>query len=142
MIVSFAGTRQALTGSQGRSLYLVLSRLVVLEAHHRDGVGADEDFHGLVRSMDFPTHVVIHPPDDDDRAFLPGDSAWNSFPRLVLDNHLVEVCDLLLAAPANMAGPTPAHKEEPWDVVERAQDSGKQVYLFWPDGSVTDVTQR
>jgi hypothetical protein len=130
MIVGFTGTRKGMTARQRREVWEVL--LAAHEAHHGDCVGADADFHDLCQRQGTP--VVLHPPTNRTlRAFCEGAAREEpEAPYLVRDRHIVTVCHLLLAAPAEAIEPPPARGQGTWSTVRYARKVGRDVRVLAP----------
>lgn len=62
VIVGFTGTRKGMTNAQKNTLRHVLNRVCPSMFRHGDCVGADEEAHGVVRSLDPDVKIIIHPP--------------------------------------------------------------------------------
>lgn len=74
MIVGFSGTRFGMTDYQKRNVKELLLELLPEEVHHGDCVGADSEFHDIVREVLPNCRIVIRPgPDGPNRAWRDGD---------------------------------------------------------------------
>lgn len=120
-------------------------------AHHGDCVGADAQFHRLVRKYDdtaweaqypeccrSPTpHLVIvvgHPPVNDAlRAFCDFDALHDPRPFMERNRAIVEASDLMIAAP-HEAGEQP--RGGTWGTIRIARSLGKPLALLLPDGTI------
>ena len=72
--LGFTGTRNGMTSAQRQVVERMLENGGVFTAHHGDCVGADADFHELVRADADGNVIVVHPPlNDSDRAWCIGD---------------------------------------------------------------------
>lgn len=138
MIVGFTGTREGMTEAQKRRVTdLVREHLwghddEITEAHHGDCVGADAEFHAIVRQESPDTWIEVQPPDDPSkRAFCKGDRALSPRPYLVRNAIIVGSCDILIAAPKEQ---TEQHRGGTWSTVRKAVKSGKPVTIVYPDG--------
>lgn len=151
----FTGTQRGTTRLQGAAImqWLGKRRELVLEAHHGDCVGADEQFDALLEFDRIAT--VIHPPiDDSKRAWCfkrwslgyRGRPPWPGFvgratvvelPELdyLERNHAgVDATDALLAAPLELEEQL---RSGTWATVRYARKLQRPIRFFWPDGSST-----
>jgi hypothetical protein len=129
--VGFTGTRQGMTEVQCRHTAALLAGAT--EAHHGDCVGADEQFHELCLGLGVP--VVLHPPIDDRlRAFcLSATHTLEARPYLERNRDIVNICDLLIAAPKEADEPDPARGQGTWSTIRYARRVGRQMRLLWPE---------
>jgi len=69
MKIGFTGTAKGMTGRQRLALAHELQAFDVAEAHHGDCVGADTEFHDLIRTLFPKATIVSHPgfPESDSR---------------------------------------------------------------------------
>ena len=131
MIIGFTGTRIGMTKlQQSKVMKLIVG---ADEAHHGDCIGADEQFHLLCFTADVP--VVLHPPEDEKlRAFCPGAKRIEPpRPYLMRDRIIVDMCDLLVAAPKEDEEPEPGRGQGTWSTVRYARRSGKLFRVVWPE---------
>lgn len=132
MIVGFTGTREGMTQVQLSTVTRLL--LKADEAHHGDCVGADEQFHAICLELEIP--VVLHPPEEERlRAFCP-DAIRIEPPRpyLVRNRIIVDLCDMLVAAPKEDEEPEPQRGQGTWSTVRYARRSVKPFRIVWPNG--------
>ena len=98
MKLGFTGTRKGMTERQSKHLERVLNSFDVVEFHHGDCVGADEEAHSIARSMNI--FVVIHPPTDPKhRAWCEPDEMRDEFPYIERNHNIVDETRHLFAAP-------------------------------------------
>lgn len=102
MILGFTGTRRGLSEKQRDQLCFVLSalRTRVNEFHHGGAVGADQEAMTMARQLRYVIHW--HPSTLNDLTYDRdyADDVWHdTWPPLVRNRHIVEACDMLVAAP-------------------------------------------
>lgn|SRR5678816_4348596 len=130
-----------MTDMQRLSLRLQLIALLRLDDcqfHHGDCVGADEQFHNLVREI-FGGFIVGHIPDDPtNRAFCVVDAEMPPLPYMQRNRAIVDAAHIMLAAPYEM-------KQQPyggtWRTIALARKASKPLTIVWPDGTVTEERQ-
>lgn len=106
-VIGFSGTRFGMSDAQKAGVFSVVESQVKfwhfmgyeVEAHHGDCVGADEEFHHIVRGLGVD-RVVIHPPTvDEHRAFCEADVSAPPYPHLTRNGHIVRDSDIMVTAP-------------------------------------------
>jgi hypothetical protein len=153
--IGFTGTRHGMTSAQLDALITILSEEVPSAddwiAHHGDCIGADAQFHQLVRKYDdtawdanypeccrnpTPHSVIVvgHPPiDDSRRAFCDFDALHDPRPFMERNRAIVEASDLMIATPREAS-------EQPrggtWGTIRIARTRGKPLALLLPDGTI------
>ncbi len=143
IILGFTGTKQGMTPEQKESVKNILTRfnevkIKVSEAHHGDCVGADFEFHTIMKEATVP--IGIHPPINPKyRAFCHGanfsykDKLYPEKEYLDRNHDIVNVCDLLIATPKSF-------KEEirsgTWATVRYAKHNNKVIAVIYPNGKV------
>lgn len=137
MIIGYTGSRQGMTDIQMVNLHKVICHYMpnITEGRHGDCVGGDAEFHlELQESHILP---VIHPPSDPKyRAWCKGGVVLPEQPYLIRNRHIVENCDLLVAAPAEMENP--GHGGT-WWTVEYAKIYPRNIVILYPDGTWADA---
>lgn len=135
MRLGFTGTQKGMTDLQKERVISFLLMHEVVEVHHGDCVGADSEFHDLIRERCPKVQVHIHPPElDVKRAFKEGDVVHPEKAYLKRNRDIVNVVDVLLACPK---GPE-IMRSGTWATVRYARKRGKQVGVFYPQGSVVE----
>ena len=135
--IGFTGTRNGMTPAQLVSVHRVLCERTdghEVTAHHGDCLGADAEFHRMVRS-DPTAWIVGHlPVNDTDRAFCDFDEVRNPLPYMKRNTMIVRAADIMIAA-------TPTMEEleygGTWRTVGLARNAKKPLAICYPDGSVT-----
>lgn len=136
LVVGFMGSRQGLTEPQKQTLRELLRHLAPSEAHHGDCVGADAEFHDLVKEFAPGATIVIHPPTRDEfRAHKSAHHWQHPQDYLTRDQAIVSRCDLLIAAPGTFQAVQPSGT---WETVDFARAVNKRTLLILPDGDSSD----
>jgi hypothetical protein len=133
IIVGFTGTRRGLTRQQFMVIEAFFKDHVILEAHHGDCIGADEEFHDICLTYDVP--VILHPPENPKlRAFCKHyRKVMPPRPFLERNHIIVDTCDVLLAAPREEQEPPVARGQGTWSTVRYARRSSKRFRVVWPE---------
>jgi len=144
MRVGFTGTQRGMERRQhGAVAELLRRRLspphmsVKIEAHHGDCVGADEEFHHLVRELSDrlllgDSRIVVHPPEiSRKRAFCQGDEERVVKNYLARNYDIVEDTDLLIAAP----GTSEILCSGTWATIRHARKLRKTILRIMPNGT-------
>lgn len=140
MAVGVTGTQQGMTTAQHSAALETLTNLHLYEGHavlhHGDCIGADASFHGMARMLGMG--IVIHPPiNPDKRAYCttsPGDLMWTEREYMDRNQDIVDSVGALVAAPS---GPE-VLRSGTWATIRRARKRGIEIFIVWPDGSVTE----
>jgi len=137
MKLGFTGTQKGMTPQQQMAVELLLTRLMVAEAHHGDCVGADEQFHHAVLTRNAcirkpPIQLIGHPP------LLQHRRAWCQFnifmpPKPYLDrNHdIVDAIDALIVCPNT---PVEQRRSGTWATFRYAKRMKKPMIVILPSG--------
>ena len=136
--IGFTGTQVGMTDAQFSiaRLFFQKYRIEIEDVHHGDCIGADDDFHTLVR-LHSNIKIVIHPPKNKSkRAFKQGDVILEPDEYLKRNHDIVDACNILIA--------TPKENEEvlrsgTWATIRYGKKSKKMVIIIFPDGKV-DIT--
>lgn len=100
-------------------------------AHHGDCLGADKQFHDIIRSLDIM--VTVHPPDNPKmRAYSKGDIVQVPYPYLKRNHNIVNACSVLVAFPGGRAETL---RSGTWSTIRYARKEGKTIHIFYPDGT-------
>ena len=141
MKVGFTGSRKGMSQEQVDSIIKFLTDIPILEVHHGDCVGADEQFHDICDELN-TVSIFIHPPSYDSlRAYCkPKGKGKTYFAKPYLDRNkdIVKSCDVLIACPLT-------DKEEfrsgTWSTIRYAKKLGKML-LILPQIELKDVENR
>jgi hypothetical protein len=100
MRIGFTGTQIGMTLLQQEEFVLFCQENNIIEFHHGDCIGADEQAHNIVREF-FPlVRIIIHPPiNSSKRAFCKGDVLWTPKEYLDRNKDIVNESDTVIAAP-------------------------------------------
>lgn len=142
--IGFTGTRYGMTDLQKMWASLIMgafwqhaaieTRSIAVTAHHGDCIGADAEFHELVKKRTW-WRVVSHPPIDTKRqAFCTCDESRPPGDYLKRNADIVAESDAMIAAPAE-AGEQ--QRGGTWATIRMARRAGKPLAIVWPDGRVT-----
>lgn len=132
-VLGFSGTKRGLTDGQREEVAECLRRLCPAEVHHGDCIGADAQFHALVRELLPDTCIVIHPPlMEAKRAFCSGDEEREPRAYLTRNRAIVRESQMLLAAPGEA---TEQRRSGTWATIRAARKKGCPVQLVLPQAS-------
>ena len=132
--IGFTGTRKGMTKAQMKSLLKVLEKLKFREVHHGDCIGADKQFHNLIRLFFPKARIVIHPPNIPTyRAFCKGDIILPEKYYLDRNEDIVKSSDIIIACPKEFKE---VKRSGTWSTVRCARRLGKSVIIIYPDGSI------
>jgi hypothetical protein len=140
-VIGFTGTQKGMTDAQRSYVRTFLIRMQdkpYWMVHHGDCIGADHDFHRIVRR--FGGMVYLHPPDKDvKRAFCDYDKSAEPKPYLERNHDIVDACDLLIATPGE---PDEVLRSGTWSTIRYAEKLGRMRLVVNPDGRLNqDWTQ-
>ncbi len=104
-------------------------------AHHGDCIGADVDFHRIVKQHGM--QVIGHPPLNNGlRAFCEFDDCRDPKPYLERDRDIVDESDWMIFTPGTFRE---ILRSGTWATVRYARKRNKPGWIVWPDGIVTDI---
>ncbi len=135
-MIGFTGTQKGMTPEQYRYVWQFLNGLdpdVERWYHHGDCIGADHDFHRLVRRLPhYLAGVHLHPPViDTKRAFCDYDAIENPLPYIERNHNIVDASKLLIATPGE------AHEVQrsgTWATIRYAMKTNTKRLVVDPDG--------
>lgn len=145
LVLGFTGTRSGMSKRQRLDVeHTVLQYIEARTFHHGDCLGADAEFHAVVRETAAREHrpctIHAHPGlDPSRRAFCEADAVAFPAPYLERNARIVRLADLVLATPA---GPERMRGSGTWATVRQAVRTGVPCLIFWPDGPVSDGAWR
>lgn len=143
MIAGFTGTRNGMTMEQRDTFGKLVGMSKIVEFHHGECVGSDEDAHKMVNILSMAAKntikIVGHPPDNPKlRANVVVDEAWPEKPYLQRNRDIVRETECLIAIPESdkelSSGGT-------WFTIRYARQKNKPILLIWPDGTL-DIQHR
>jgi hypothetical protein len=133
MILGFTGTQDGLTETQSEELERFLLQRRPARVNHGDCVGADAEFHSLVRSLVPDCEIFVYPcVKTGKRAFCKGDYAFDTAPPLDRNKAIVGASDELVACPK---GCSEEVRSGTWATVRYARRRGIPVHILYPEGS-------
>ncbi|MDA7864443.1 hypothetical protein N9F48_03575 [Akkermansiaceae bacterium] len=98
----------------------------VVEIHHGDCKGVDEDVHRISRKLGF--EIVIHPPSEKSkRAFCESTEIRPKQPFLQRNKEIVSETDILLGFPATQHE---VQRSGTWATIRNARKHNKEVRIF------------
>ena len=134
MNLGFTGTREGLTDAQRSALKVILEDVKPDKCTHGDCLGADAEFHDMVRSQCPKAQIAIWPGDIEPmRAFKKGDVMMMPAAPLTRNHMIVIECDRLVACPKEN---TESLRSGTWATVRDARKWKKQLTIIFPDGSI------
>lgn len=136
--VGFTGTRFGMTEPQHarmRDLVVNLYRDAGLTFHHGDCVGADAQWHKIVR-QEVGGWIVGHlPQDQTHRAFCDFDEVRQPLPHMRRNRAIVNESAIVFAAPYDM---TEQERGGTWATIRMARKAKRELVIAYPDGSVRE----
>lgn len=134
MIIGFTGSRHGMTQAQKDALKSVLRVFEPSEVHHGLCVGADEQFHHIVRGLFTSCRVIGHPPANTLKmASISSqcDHVLHPEPYLNRDRAIVDACNTLIATPGTH---TAIPHSGTWYTIQYARKCGVTAYIIYPNG--------
>jgi len=143
--VGFTGSRAGLTDAQKNTVAQLLKWIKPDEVHHGECVGADANFHEIVRGVLPQCHIIGHPP-----LMVTYHASLKGYYReekrkgyLKRDNDIVDACDILIGCPkigrtfqvVERTALNP-YRGGAWYTINYAQKVGKEIVIVKPDGSI------
>ena len=135
-IVTFTGTRWGMTKQQQSRVRQLLRRLSPEEVHHGMCIGADAEFHQIVRTVcKRRTHIHGWPQSIDRTLRAKGlspDSLHKEMPPLERNKAMVSHADVVIATPKEK---TQILRSGTWATIRYAvKKKGLALYVVGPDG--------
>lgn len=126
-----------MTAAQRAAVKALLVALMPDSVVHGGCVGADEDFHYLVREFRIPTDIfwsnLVRKYAD-----IPLDHARVNFapmPPLTRNKIMAALCDILIATPRE---DTEVLRSGTWATIRRARKFHRRIYIIYPDGKLKE----
>ncbi len=133
--LGITGTRNGMRDKQKLVVRFIAGFLLPDEAHHGDCLGADAEFHDIVRE-ETKAIIVVHPPSNPkNRAFKQGDFIMKEKPFMVRDDDIIDESDLMLATPFQFE--EQGRGSGTWAVIRHTRKARKPLIIIWPDGTFT-----
>ena len=146
MRLAFTGTRHGISIAQTNALRDLLTTLSgITHAYHGGCVGADEEFHDMVRVHHPTAKITVWPGHIPSlRASMcrmPEQNVVLQEPMdaLTRNRRFVEECETLIGCPGGM-------KEEvrsgTWATIRHGRKLGRRIFVVWPDGTIDKEPER
>lgn len=133
--LGFTGTRFGMTPPQLAAIRAVIVELGPVIGHHGDCVGADAEFHAILRELGH--RVVGHPPvDDAHRAWCTFDEQVDPLTHMKRNRAIVTIADMMIGAPYDM---TEQERGGTWQTIKMTRKAKKPLVIGYPDGSIVTV---
>jgi hypothetical protein len=133
--IGITGTRQGATTKQLIVFKELLYSFEMVELHHGDCLGADEQAHDIARGHCI---IIIHPPENPKyRAFCEG-----AHEVLPMKEYKKRNCDIVDAAELVIGLPKKEYEEQrsgTWHALRYARKIGKPVIVIWPNGTKLEI---
>ena len=134
--IGFTGTQRGMTAEQVATVRRLLAMAAVtgpIIGHHGDCIGADAQFHDLVRELrDQFAKITVHPPTDPaKRAWRDGDVILPPAPYLERNHTIVDMSYILLATPGE---PAERVRSGTWSTVRYARKVRRRHIVITPNG--------
>ena len=143
--IGFTGTRNGMTEAQKKRVKFIINNLHYLEtdspnekivAHHGDCVGADLDFHTIVRNHG-GFWVKCHPPNKSNlRAYSLCDESVKEKGYLTRDRDIVDESEIVIGCPRENTEPEDDRAGGTWYTIRYAQRTDTVVIVVWPNGQI------
>lgn len=133
-ILGFTGSRKGMTSPQWTTIMAMVHEFDSFQAHHGVCIGADREFHLIVRNVLPECWIVGHPPTYTKlMASLECDELRDPKEFHERDRAIVDECDTLLATPNTYQ---PVAHSGTWYTIGYAKQIGRKVIIVYPDGRV------
>jgi len=134
MKIGFTGTQQGMTEAQKVTILELLTAVPVTEIHHGDCIGADKDFHAIVRAYQPSIRIIGHPPNQvSKRAHCEFDETRDPKYYLERNRHIVQESQILFATPG---GFYEEQRSGTWSTIRYARKLRLPTWIVLPDGTV------
>jgi hypothetical protein len=128
MIVGFTGTRKGMTDRQKKTLTVILEHLYTEDFHYGDCLGADEQAYSIAYDIGFV--MISHPCNIENmRAHTLADEEWEIKEPLHRNQDIVNICNLLIAAPASLQE---EQRSGTWATIRYARQRERPVIILDP----------
>jgi hypothetical protein len=139
-IIGFTGTRDGMTSAQAMRVVHLVDELAATDFHHGCCVGADAEAHQGIMFANLNVRFHVHPSTLTGlraKVFLREGLDVVHTPKAPLDRNrdIVDAAAVLIAAPKEM---TETLRSGTWATVRYARKQRKQVWIVWPDGTVSE----
>lgn len=129
MILGFSGGREGMNKDDILKVKEFLYKHEeITEVHHGDCVGADSQFHELVRKVNPSIKIIIHPPKYTVfRAFCDGDIQMQEKDYLERNKDIVNASDIIIACPKSK---TEVTRSGTWSTIRYARKMKKEIQII------------
>lgn len=132
-VLGFTGTQLGLTDAQQEQLVETLERVRPSVVAHGDCVGADAEFHQLVRDTLPDCVIEVWPPENSaKRAWCVGDDVHEPLPYMTRNLAIAKTTFGLIACPGETKEQL---RSGTWSTVRRARRYGRPILILYPDGT-------
>lgn len=137
MKIGFTGTQCGTTDPQLEMLIEIIEGLEITKAGHGDCVGADGDFHIVLRTVAPHVKITGHiPVDQSKREFCDFDTERDPCPFLVRNRHIVDDADLMIGCPEQKYNKE-ILRSGTWATIRYARKQNVPLIIIWADGICT-----
>ena len=131
IILGMTGSRSGMSDLCKDKLLKFLRKHNIIECHHGDCVGADEEFHNIVQEKKIK--IIVHPSTYTSyRAFCIGNTVLPPSDYLSRNRSIVDSCDMLIAFPYSTEELT---RSGTWYTVRYARLKHKKIIIIHSDGN-------
>lgn len=130
--LAFTGTQHGMTVCQTRHVIVLLEKLQPRVVLHGDCIGADAEFHALVRTLSPKTRIDIYPGAEEGhpkRAGCDGDYIGIVRPPLARNKLMVLRTDMLIAAPKEVLE---ILRSGTWATIRYARELNRDIRMVLP----------
>ena len=140
MKIGFSGTRKGMSEEQIIAFIDTIrdidTKNTITEFHHGDCIGSDEQAHNIVAKDLNYCNIYVHSPiDNKKRAYCSGFVCFEPEGYLKRNKIIVDVCDLLIAAPLT----DEIKRSGTWSTIRYARKKKKSVIIITRDGRVIKI---
>lgn len=136
MEVGFTGTKMGTSDPQLGSLIEIVEGLDFEKAHHGDCLGADEEFHVILRTVAEHVKIIGHlPVDNKARAFCDFDEERKPLPYIKRNHNIVDGVDIMISCPNGTK--ELRRGSGTWATIRYTRKQKVPLVIIWPDGTCT-----
>lgn len=134
MVIGFTGTQYGMSHEQYNVLLSLIKGLRPTEVHHGMCIGADHQFHEMIRDWDFTCVINGHPPIKKNK-YSPDKVNFKYPEKDYLDRNkdIVNASSVLFATPNTEKM---VQRSGTWSTVRYAQKLGRRIFVILPSGKV------
>lgn len=149
--LGFTGTRHGMTAVQHEQVKRLIISVAadhrqlgfeLATAHHGDCIGADAEFHALIRAHAPGVRIVIYPGPATDvgrQAGCVADERRAPRPHLLRNHHIVAASSMMIAAPREAEEQS---RGGTWSTIRLARGAGRNLMVVLPSGVVIEEPGR